>query len=63
MAIAGGHFHAAHPATGYAVSLTSSWARLDAILPIASGQPPFDSVVVYVVNAGGNILLAHPFAL
>ena len=60
---AGGHFHAAHPATGYALSLTGSWARVDAVLPVASGQPPFDSVVIYVVNASGNILLAHPFAL
>jgi len=60
---AGGHFHAAHPASGHPLNLTDAWERVDAVLPVAPGQPPFDSVVVYVVNGGGNILLSRPFAL
>jgi hypothetical protein len=60
---AGGHFHAAHPASGHPLALTSAWQRVDAVLSHAAGQPSFDSVVVYVVSPGGNILLARPFAL
>lgn len=60
---AGGHFHAAHPTTGFPLSLTPSWARVDATLPLAAGQPEFDFVVVYVVNPDGEILLARPFPL
>lgn len=60
---AGGHFHAAHPASGHPLTLSDGWERIDAVLPIADGQPPFDSVVVYVVNGAGNILLSRPFAL
>lgn len=60
---AGGHFHAAHPASGYSVSLNSGWQRVDAVLPLPEGRPPYDSVVVYVVGDSGNILLARPFSL
>lgn len=59
---AGGHFHAAHPASGYPLSLGRGWERVDAVLPRTPGQPPFDSVSVYVVGPNGNILLARPFA-
>lgn len=60
---AGGHFHAAHPASGYPLTLGDGWQRVDALLPHTPGQPSFDSVVVYVVGANGNTLLARPFAL
>jgi hypothetical protein len=60
---AGGHFHAAHPASGHALALSSSWQPVEAVLTHVPGQPPFDSLVVYVVGPGGNILLARPFAL
>ncbi len=60
---AGGHFHAAHPTTGHPLSLGRSWTRVDATLPRTPGQPPFDSVVVYVVDGKGEVLLARPFAL
>lgn len=59
---AGGHFHAAHPASGYPLSLARGWERIDAVLPHAADQPPFDSVSVYVVGANGNVLLERPFA-
>jgi hypothetical protein len=60
---AGGHFHAAHPTTGHPLSLGRSWTRVDATLPRTPGQPPFDSVVVYVVDPKGEVLLARPFPL
>ena len=60
---AGGHFHAAHPATGHPLTLTSAWERIDAVLPLRKGQPPFDTVALYVVADNGNILLSRPFAL
>lgn len=59
---AGGHFHAAHPASGYPLSLGRDWERIDAVLPRTPGQAPFDSVSVYVVGANGNVLLERPFA-
>ena len=60
---AGGHFHAAHPASGHPLSLGSGWERVEAVLPRTPGQPPFDSVSVYVVGESGNVLLERPFAL
>jgi len=59
---AGGQFHAAHPASGYPLSLGRGWERIDAVLPRTAEQPPFDSVSVYVVGPNGNVLLARPFA-
>ena len=59
---AGGHFHAAHPASGYPLSLGRGWQSIDAVLARTPGQPPFDSVSVYVVGPNGNILLERPFA-
>jgi hypothetical protein len=59
---AGGHFHGATPDAGHAVTLTDSWERITATIP----QPPatpFDTVVVYVVDPAGRILLARPFRL
>lgn len=57
---AGGHFHGATPESGYAVTLTDTWERVTATIP----QPPttpFDTVVIYVVDPAGRILLARPF--
>jgi hypothetical protein len=59
----GGHFHAAHPASGHAATLTEEWERIEAVIPRQPGQPPFDEVVAYVVSPAGTILLARPFAL
>jgi hypothetical protein len=59
---AGGHFHGATPAAGHAITLTDTWERVTATIP----QPPaapFDTVVVYVVDPAGRILLARPFRL
>lgn len=60
---AGGHFRSTSPTTGEAVKLSPSWTRLSATLDHPSGQPPFDTVMVYVVSPQGDILLARPFAL
>lgn len=60
---AGGHFHAAHPASGHPATLGPEWERIDAVIERLPGQPPFDQVVVYVVGGGGTVLLARPFAL
>jgi hypothetical protein len=60
---AGGHFHAAHPASGHSLLLGDSWEHIDALLPLAADQPAYDSVVVYLVRPNGNILLERPFAL
>lgn len=59
---AGGHFHGARPDAGYAITLTDTWERVTATIP----QPPaapFDTVVVYIVDPVGRILLARPFRL
>jgi hypothetical protein len=60
---AGGHFRGGTPLTGEPVQLTSSWTRISATLPHPPGQPPFDTVTVYVLNARGAVLLERPFAL
>jgi hypothetical protein len=60
---AGGHFRGGTPATGEFVQLTSSWTRINATLQHPRGQPPFDTVTVYVLNARGEVLLERPFAL
>jgi hypothetical protein len=60
---AGGHFHAADPASGYPVALGTSWEKITAVLPHKVGEAPFDSVVVYVVSAQGDTLLARPYPL
>lgn len=59
---AGGHFHGATPDAGYSITLTDTWERVTATIP----QPPaapFDTVVVYIVDPVGRILLARPFRL
>ncbi len=58
-----GHFRGNAPATGEPVTLTSSWARINASIVHPPGQPPFDMVILYVVSAKGDVLLARPFAL
>ncbi len=60
---AGGHFRGGTPPTGEPMQLTSSWTRLNATLQHPLGQPPFDTVTVYVVGAKGEVLLERPFAL
>ena len=60
---AGGHFRGNNPTTGEAVTLAPSWTRINASISHPPGQPPFDTVMVYVVSATGEILLARPFAL
>ncbi len=59
---AGGHFRGNDPAAGHQVTLTSSWTRINASLDHPPGQPPFDTVMVYVVNVKGEIVLVRPFA-
>lgn len=60
---AGGHFRSNNPTTGETITLTPSWTRISAAISHPPGQPPFDTVMVYVVSAKGEILLARPFAL
>jgi hypothetical protein len=60
---AGGHFRGGTPLTGEPVQLTSSWTRISATLRHPPGQPPFDTVTLYVLNARGEVLLERPFAL
>jgi len=60
---ASGHFHAATPAAGFAVTLSDTWERLTAVIPHPPGDATFDTVSVYVVDPGGRILLARPFRI
>jgi hypothetical protein len=60
---AGGYFRGNNPSSGQAVQLTTGWSRLTATLDHPSGQPPFDTVMVYVVSPKGETLLSRPFAL
>ncbi len=60
---AGGHFRGGTPPTGAPLQLTSGWTRLNATLQHPLGQPPFDTVTVYVVGTKGEVLLERPFAL
>lgn len=60
---AGGHFHGATPRTGFAVTLSDQWERINATVPQANASTPFDTVVVYIVDADGRILLSRPFHL
>jgi len=57
---AGGHFHGATPDAGFAVTLSDTWERVSATIPEPAGGD-FDTVIVYVVDPGGRILLARPF--
>jgi hypothetical protein len=59
----GGHFSGNNPRAGQPVTLASGWTRITASLDHPPGQPPFDTVMVYVVSPKGEILLARPFAL
>ncbi len=60
---AGGHFNSSNPSTGEPLQLTPSWTRIGATLPHPPGQPPFDTVTIYLVSPKGEVLLARPFAL
>jgi hypothetical protein len=58
---AGGHFHGAAPASGYAVTLSDQWERINVTVPQPNGGATFDTVEVYIVDPDGRILLARPF--
>lgn len=60
---ASGHFHGSAPSSGYAVTLSDTWTRVDATIPVpsAAAGAGFDTVVVYVVDPDGRILLSRPF--
>ena len=58
---AGGHFHGSTPSTGYRLLLRDSWIRVTASVPDPAGNASYDTVVVYVLDPGGRILLARPF--
>ena len=57
----GGHFRGNDPGAGYPVTLSSSWIRINASLDHPPGKQPFDTVMVYVVNAKGEIVLVRPY--
>jgi hypothetical protein len=59
----GGHFRSHDPKTGYSVHLADSWQRVTAPIEQPKGNAAFDTVIVYIVAADGQILLARPFAL
>lgn len=56
----GGHFHGARPAAGFALTLSDTWQRVTATVP-EPARAEFDTVIVYVVDPAGRILLARPF--
>jgi hypothetical protein len=58
---AGGHFHGTDPSSGFGVTLTDDWQRITATVPTPAGVRTFDTVVVYVLDGEGEILLARPF--
>jgi hypothetical protein len=58
-----GHFHAATPTAGTAVTLSDGWTRLRATIPNLSASTEFDHVVLYVVDPSGRIVLTRPFRL
>ncbi len=59
----GGHFRGSTPGAGYQATLTSSWTRIHASIDHPPGTAPFDTVMIYVVNAKGQIVLARPYPL
>jgi hypothetical protein len=58
---ASGHFHGTTPASGYAMTLSDAWERINATFPTPTSGVQFDTVLVYVVDPAGRILLARPF--
>jgi hypothetical protein len=58
---ASGHFHGANPKTGYPVTLSDQWERIDATMPHPANGVAFDTVEMYVEDADGRILLTRPF--
>jgi hypothetical protein len=56
----GGHFHGATPNAGFPITLSDSWQRVTATLP-QPASADFDTLIVYVVDPVGRILLARPF--
>jgi hypothetical protein len=60
---AGGHLRQPKPGSGHTLTLSNHWTRVIATLDHPPSRPPFDTVMVYIVNTNGDILLARPFAL
>jgi hypothetical protein len=60
---AGGHLRGGVPPTGVPLTLVPSWARINGSMEQPPGQPPYETVIVYVVGMDGQILLARPFAV
>ncbi len=58
-----GHFHAATPAAGTAMTLSGTWTRLRATIPNLATSAEFDHIVLYVVDPSGRIVLTRPFRL
>lgn len=59
----GGHFRGSSPGAGHQVTLTSSWARIHASIDHPPGAAAFDTVMIYIVNAKGQVMLARPYPL
>lgn len=59
---AGGHFRGNSPGAGYQATLSSAWTRINASLDHPPGSAPFDTVMIYVANAKGEIVLVRPFS-
>jgi len=60
---AGGHFRGNQPRAGYPVKLISGATRVDATFEHSSGAPPFETVMIYVVNEAGEIMVARPYSV
>jgi hypothetical protein len=58
----GGHFHGSRPDAGYPITLSDSWQRVNATLPVPQKET-FDTVIVYVLAADGKVLLSRPFRI
>jgi hypothetical protein len=58
---ASGHFHGATPTSGYSLTLSDQWQRVSATIPDPGSGAMFDTVVAYVVDPDGRILLSRPF--
>jgi hypothetical protein len=58
----GGHFHGATPTTGHSLILVDDWTRITATME-ETPTAIFDTVVVYVVDPQGRVLLSRPFRI
>lgn len=58
---AGGHFRGTNPTSGQPVTLSSTATRINASINQPSGEPAFETVMIYVVNEAGEIIVARPY--